>query len=339
MSHGPILIVDDEPANLAVLREILGSHYRLIFAANGPDALALAKKQKPAMVLLDVQMPGMNGHQVCQQLRIERETEHIPVIFVSALGEEGDETTGLQLGAVDYLVKPVVPAVVLARVRTHLTLVRSALLEKSYRDAIFMLGEAGHFNDTDTGSHIWRMASIAQMLARAAGWNAEACNLIELAAPMHDTGKIGVPNAILRKPGPLDADEWRVMKSHTQIGYGILKKSTAPVFCLAAEIALHHHEKWDGSGYPHGLAGETIPESARIVAVADVFDALTMKRPYKEAWSVDQAMDLIRSSSGTHLEPRLVNLFESILPAVVDIKLNWDMRDAAIPREEAGDLN
>jgi len=324
MPYGPLLIVDDEPSNLAVLREILGQHYRLIFATNGRAALELARKQKPAMVLLDIQMPDMNGYQVCQCLRLDPATENIPVIFVTTLAEVSNETTGLQMGGVDYLIKPVVPALVLARVRNHLNLVRSTQLEKSYRDAISMLGEAGHYNDTDTGTHIWRMATMAQALARAAGWDEENCNLIELAAAMHDTGKIGIPNAILRKPGPLTADEWTIMKTHTVIGHEILSKSDAPVFSMAADIALRHHEKWDGSGYPDHLAGAAIPEAARLVAVADVFDALTMKRPYKEAWPIEQAMELIRKSAGSHLEPRLVELFQGILPQTLAIKALWD---------------
>jgi putative two-component system response regulator len=329
MPCGPILIVDDEPGNLAILREILSPDYPLIFATNGEDALDLARKQKPAMVLLDIQMPDMNGYQVCQHLRSDPETENIPVIFVSSLREVIDETTALQLGGVDYLIKPVVPALTRARVRNHLSLVRSAQLEKSYRDAIFMLGEAGHYNDTDTGAHIWRMAAMTQALARAAGWDDDACRLIELAAPMHDTGKIGIPNAILRKRGPLDADQWKIMKTHVAIGHEILSKSDAPVFRLAAVIALNHHEKWDGSGYPNGLVGLAIPEAARIVAVADVFDALTMKRPYKPAWPVDQALDWIQKVAGTHLEQRLVGLFAGILPEILEIKANWDRRDSA----------
>lgn len=324
MPYGPLLIVDDEPSNLAVLREILGQHYRLIFATNGRDALELSRKQKPAMVLLDIQMPDMNGYQVCQHLRLDPATENIPVIFVTTLAEVSNETAGLQMGGVDYLIKPVVPALVLARVRNHLNLVRSTQLEKSYRDAISMLGEAGHYNDTDTGTHIWRMAAMARALARAAGWDEESCNLIELAAAMHDTGKIGIPNAILRKPGPLTADEWTIMKTHTVIGHEILSKSDAPVFSMAADIALRHHEKWDGSGYPDHLAGAAIPEAARLVAVADVFDALTMKRPYKDAWPIEQAMDLIRKSAGSHLEPRLVELFQGILPQSLAIKAYWD---------------
>ncbi len=328
MPTGPILIVDDEPQNLAALRQVLADEYRLAFARDGAEALLAARKHAPSLILLDINMPDMDGYAVCQALKADQATENIPVIFVTGLAEVGDEAKGFAVGAVDYLVKPVSPAIVRARVATHLSLVRSARLEQSYREAIFMLGEAGHFNDTDTGLHIWRMAAYARALASALGWSEEACGMIELAAPMHDTGKVGIPDTILRKPGKLDAEEWAIMKTHTRIGFDILKASDAPVFRIAAEVALRHHEKWDGSGYPDGLAGEAIPESARIVALADVFDALTMKRPYKEAWPVDLALANLWESSGGHFEPRLVASFASILPEILDIKAKWDARES-----------
>jgi PAS domain S-box-containing protein len=204
--------------------------------------------------------------------------------------------------------------------------VQASRLEQSYRDAITMLGAAGHYNDTDTGVHIWRMAAYARRLAEACGWQQDDCRILETAAPMHDTGKIGIPSDILRKPAKLDAEEWEVMKTHTRIGYDILCQGKGPVFSMAAEVALRHHEKWDGSGYPDGLSGEAIPESARIVALADVFDALTMKRPYKDPWPPQRAMETIRESSGSHFEPRLVRHFEAILPDILAIKIHWDQR-------------
>lgn len=324
---GPLLIVDDEPNNLAAMRQILADQYRLVFASNGDEALAAVAKHMPALILLDVQMPGKDGYTVCRQLKQDPAMEPIPVIFVTSLGDVGNETAGFAAGAVDYITKPVVPAVVLARVRTHLSLVRTVRLEQSYRDTIAMLGQAGHFNDTDTGAHIWRMAAYAETLAKAVGWTADDSQQLELAAPMHDTGKIGIPNAILRKPGKLDAQEWAVMKTHSQIGHDILVKSNAPVLRLAAEIALRHHERWDGSGYPGGLAGEVIPESARIVALADVFDALTMKRPYKDPWPIERVMATIQESSGNHFEPRLVDAFVSILPQILEIQTAWNARE------------
>lgn len=327
MSTGPILIVDDHPQNLAAMRQVLGQDYRLLFATNGTEALTAALERNPALVLLDIQMPDMDGYAVCRALKADPATESIPVIFVTGLTDVGNETEGFAAGAVDYIVKPLSPPIVRARVRTHLSLVQASRLERSYRDALSMLGVAGHYNDTDTGVHIWRMAGYARELAAASGWEPAACERLELAAPMHDTGKIGIPGEILRKPGRLTPDEWEVMKTHSRIGHDILAMSEAPVFRLAAEIALRHHEQWNGSGYPDGLTGEAIPESARIVAVADVFDALTMKRPYKDAWPVERALATLHEGSGSHFEPRLVERFASILPRILEIKSDWDARE------------
>lgn len=328
MPNGPILIVDDEPQNLAALQQILAHDHRLVFARNGVEALAAAFKHKPSMVLLDIQMPEMDGYAACRALKADPRTETVPVIFVTALSEVGEEEAGFAVGAVDYIVKPVSPAIVRARVRTHLSLVRAALLERSYSDAIHMLGEAGHFNDTDTGAHIWRMAAYASALAAARGWSADACKQLELAAPMHDTGKLCIADTILRKPGPLDAAEWAIMKTHPRMGHDILSKSEAPVFKLAAEVALRHHEWWDGSGYPDGLAGMEIPESARMVALADVFDALAVRRSYKEAWPIERVVAALREGAGSHFEPAMVDTFLSILPRILDLKAIWDEREA-----------
>ncbi len=324
MADRPILIVDDEPQNLALLRQILEADYRVVFATSGSDALAAASKHRPLLVLLDISMPGMDGYEVCRSLKSDTRTESIPVIFVTALADVGNEATGFEVGAVDYIVKPVVPAIVRARVKAHLSLVRLSELQTSYRDAISMLGDAGHYNDNDTGVHIWRMAEYARALAQASGWGSEACEMMGMAAPMHDTGKIGIAREILAKPARLSAEEWVVMRTHSRIGHDILARSHAPVFHMAAEIALNHHEKWDGSGYPQGLAGTAIPESARIVAVADVFDALSMKRPYKAAWPMDLVLQTLRQGSGQHFEPALVELFLSILPQILEIRDKWD---------------
>lgn len=326
MPTNPLLIVDDEPQNLAVLRQILAPYYGLAFARSGRDALIAVEKHLPALVLLDIQMPDMNGYEVCRAIKSNPRTEHIPVIFVTGHADVGNEAEGFDAGAVDYIVKPVSPAVVKARIATHLSLVRITRLEQSYRDAIYMLGTAGHYNDNDTGDHIWRMAAYARALAICAGWDKAACDMLELAAPMHDTGKIGIPEAILGKPAKLDADEWAIMKTHSRIGYEILSKSHAPVFRLAAEIALHHHEKWDGSGYPDGLAGEAIPESARIVAIADVFDALSMRRPYKEPWPLEKIVDTMVSERGRHFSPSLVDLLSANLPIFIEIKEMWESK-------------
>lgn len=327
MSCAQILIVDDEPHNLAALRQTLADEYALVFATTGAGALAAARKHSPALVLLDIQMPGMNGYDVCRAMKNDSALENIPIIFISGMAEVGDEAAGFEVGAVDYIVKPISPPIVRARVRTHLSLVKSSQLEQSYYDAMGMLGVAGHYNDSDTGVHIWRMAAYAAELAAACGWDVEMVKNIRLAAPMHDTGKIGIPDTILRKPAKLNASEWEIMKTHTLVGQEILSRSDARIFRLAAEIALRHHEKWDGSGYPDGLIGGIIPESARIVALADVFDALTTKRPYKDAWPNERAVATLREAAGTHFEPRLVDVFVSILPRIFDIQARWADRD------------
>lgn len=319
-----ILIVDDEPNNLQIMRQILKDYYHLIFAPNGVKALEAAERHQPDLVLLDIMMPGINGYQVCEKLRDNPLTRQIPVMFVTAMSEVEDEARGFDAGGVDYIQKPVSAPIVLRRVQTHLSLVRARELEESQKEAIFMLGEAGHYNDTDTGVHIWRMANYASGLAKAIGWQDHLVERIELAAPMHDTGKIGIPDTILKAPRKLTAEEWDIMKQHPKIGYDILNKSHNKLFIMAAEIALCHHEKWDGTGYPEGLIEDAIPESARIVAIADVFDALTMKRPYKEPWSIEASMDEIRRNSGSHFEPRLVEQFEKILPDMLEIKQKWD---------------
>ena len=320
---GPILVVDDEPANLALLRQILSPEYPLVFARNGEEALAAAAKHHPALILMDIEMPVMDGYSACRALKANATTEHIPVIFVTSLSETGDETAGFDVGAVDYIVKPVSPPVVRARVRTHLSLVSAKQLAQSYDDAIYMLGEASEFKDTDTGTHIWRMAAYSRALAAEVGWSPDACLQLEMAAPMHDIGKLGIPDHILHKPGKLDAAEWMVMQTHSEVGYKILSKSEAPLLQMAATIARYHHERWDGTGYPCALAGEAIPEMARIVAIADVFDALTTQRPYKDPWPLERVVQTVKESAGSHFEPRLVEAFLSILPQILGIQAEW----------------
>ena len=321
----PILIVDDEPINLGLLRQILESDYRLVFAQCGQAALAAAIKHRPSLILLDIQMPDMDGYAVCAALKANPATESIPVIFVTSLSDSGNEEAGFKVGCVDYLSKPVSPGIVQARVRTHLSLIQTRQLENSHRDAVFMLGEAGHYRDNNMGAHIWRMAAYSKALAKAAGWSDPDAELLELAASMHDTGKIGIPDEVLGKPGKLDDAERQIMQRHCQIGYDILSKSEVPLFKLAAEVALYHHEKWDGSGYPLGLTGIAIPESARIAALADVFDALTMYRPYQKPWPVAIAVATIREGSAFHFDPAMVRLFLDIQPEILEIKDKWGL--------------
>ncbi|WP_374671040.1 two-component system response regulator [Acidovorax temperans] len=318
-----LLLVDDEPTNLQVLRHVLQADYRLLFATDGARALQVAREQQPQLILLDIMMPGMDGYAVCRALKADPATAGIPVIFVTALNDSQDETAGFDVGAVDYITKPVSPPVVRARVRTHLSLVRMEELRETRLQIVQRLGRAAEYKDNETGMHVIRMSHFSKLLALAAGCSPAWAEDLLNAAPMHDVGKIGIPDAVLRKPGPLDADEWATMRRHPEIGAEIIGEHPSGVLQLAREIALAHHEKWDGSGYPRGLAGEAIPLSARIVAIADVFDALTTRRPYKEPWPVQEAMSHIAAQAGKHFDPALVALFAPLLPQLLEIRARW----------------
>lgn len=331
-----ILAVDDAPENLDILRNILVPEFTLLAATDGELALQLIERKLPDLVLLDVMMPGIDGYEVCRQIKSRQASALTPVILVSPGMEDQDESLGFAAGAVDYITKPLRPSIVQARVKTQLALsdqqrqclkqveLATAELQQNQHDAIEMLGEAGHYNDTDTGVHIWRMAEYSEILARAINWSTEMQERIRLAAPMHDTGKIGIADEILKAPRKLTAEEFEIMKTHTTIGYKILSRSNTDLFSMAAEIAWCHHEKWNGAGYPRGLKAEAIPESARIVAVADVFDALTMKRPYKEPWPIDKAINLLREDSGSHFDPRLVETFIDVIDEIKTARSRWD---------------
>ncbi|MBB1325940.1 two-component system response regulator [Pseudoalteromonas sp. SR45-1] len=315
-----VLIVDDEPANLKVMREVLGNKYRMSFAKSGDAALALLEKELPKLILLDIMMPDMNGFEVCQIVKRNPKTSHIPIIFVTALGDESDEYKGFELGAVDYITKPISPAIVRARVNTHLSLVQAEQLKQAHVDLVERLGRAAEYKDTDTGEHIVRMSQYSKVLALALGMDEQRAELLRQAAPMHDVGKIGIPDAILLKPGKLTSEEFDHMKEHATIGAQILANSSSPLLQLAHTLAIEHHEKWDGSGYPNGIKGEEISVEGRIVAIADVFDALTSKRPYKEAWSVEKTVLHMQEQAGTHFDPALIELLVKNLDDIIAIK-------------------
>lgn len=337
MSRKRILLVDDEPANLSVLRQILKADYDLSFAKNGRDGLDSMLKVSPDLVLLDVMMPEMDGYTVREKMREDPRLSEIPVIFCTAMAETSSEVRGLSLGAVDYITKPVVAPIVKLRVRNQLALadqkwdlaqqVRAAHREllESRLQTLQMLGRAAEFKDNETGLHVIRMSHYAAIVARGLGWSEQACELLLNAAPMHDIGKIGTPDAVLTKPGRLDEQERRIMNEHARIGAEIIGQHAArsPLLLMAQRIALSHHEKWDGSGYPQGLAGEDIPIEARIVALADVFDALTSRRPYKAPWPVEQALALLQDESGRHFDPHLVPVFMQHLEAIEAVRLKW----------------
>lgn len=322
--HRPrLLLVDDEPTNLQVLRHILQADYRLLFATDGARAIEIAQQQRPDLVLLDVMMPRMDGYAVCRALKADPRTAPIPVLFITALNDHDDEAKGLNEGAVDYLSKPVSAPVVRARVRIHLSLVRLEELRETRLQIVQRLGRAAEYKDNETGMHVIRMSHYAHLLALAAGCSPAWAEDLLNAAPMHDVGKIGIPDAILRKPGPLDTAEWDVMRRHPAMGAEIIGQHRAGLLQMACVIAEQHHEKWDGSGYPLGLAGQAIALEARLVALADVFDALTAERPYKKAWPVDKAVAHIQAQAGLHFDPTLVALLEPLLAQFVDIQTRW----------------
>jgi len=315
-----LLIVDDEPTNLRILKLMLQEDYDLVFAKSGEEAVALVQSELPDLVLMDVMMPGMNGFETCGVIHKLPAVTHIPVIFVTALKDEVDETTGFECGGVDYITKPLSPAIVKARVRTHLSLVQAEQLKSTRLQIIQKLGRAAEYKDNETGMHVIRMSHYSRILALACGSSEAWAEDLLNAAPMHDIGKIGIADSIMLKPDKLTDEEFAIMKQHPQIGAEILGESDVPLLQLARSVALHHHEKWDGSGYPFGLAGEAIPIEARIVALADVFDALTSERPYKKAWSVEAALQYVEEQSGRHFDPQLVSLFHQALPEILEVK-------------------
>jgi putative two-component system response regulator len=338
-----LLVVDDTPENLAVLGELLQPEYRVRVANSGRAALRIAvSAPKPDLILLDVMMPEMDGYAVLASLREDPRTSDIPVIFVTALDTTVDEHYGLELGAVDYISKPLRPLIVLARVRTQLELKRARDWlrdQNSFLEAeiarrmaenqlvqditIHALARLAETRDPETGNHLRRTQEYMRILAiglrdhpgYAAFMSDRNIQLLAKSAPLHDIGKVGIPDHILLKPGKLDADEWAIMKTHARIGMEAIEHAESdaeqPVefLALAKEIAHYHHERWDGSGYPEGLAGNAIPIPARLMALADVFDALITRRVYKAPLPPDQAREIIAAESGRHFDPNVVEAF------------------------------
>ena len=327
-----ILVVDDLPENISNMADILQPDYRVTFATSGLRALEMARESpQPSLILLDLVMPDIDGYETCRRLKADLRTADIPIIFVTAQGDVQHEEIGLSIGAVDYLHKPCHPAIVLQRVRIHLELrnqnlalearvrERTHALEETRVEIIRRLGRAGEYRDNETGMHVVRMSKYCQRLALAAGISEAQAELLLLASPMHDIGKIGIPDAILLKPGKFDEHERKVMQQHTTIGAEIIGDHQSNLLRLARQIALTHHERWDGTGYPNGIAGEAIPIEGRIAAICDVFDALVSTRPYKRAWRVEDALGFIANESATSFDPGLVRIFLAISPEILEI--------------------
>lgn len=327
-----VLVVDDTPENIDVLAGVLRQDYTVKAAINGEMALRIIRNAPPDIILLDIMMPGMDGYEVCRRLKADHTTRHIPIIFITARIGVDDELLGLELGAVDYLTKPVSPPLVKARIKTHLALHdQNRELDRRVREQtrqlydtrlqiIQRLARAAEFKDNETGQHVIRMSHYARLLGLAAGMSDYEADMLMNAAPMHDVGKIGIPDHILQKPGKLTPEEFEIMKTHAEIGARILGDDPSELMQLARIVALSHHEKWDGSGYPAGLSGENIPRVGRIVAIADVFDALTSVRPYKKAWTVEEALSHLHNEAGKHFDPQLVGFFIGLRDQILGIR-------------------
>src|SRR5574343_501332 len=328
-----ILIVDDNPENIDLLSEVLREEYRIRVATSGEKALKIVYSDEPPdLILLDIMMPGISGLEICRRLKANPDRRRIPIIFVTAMSSIEDERIGLEMGAVDYITKPISPPIVKARVRTHLALYdqsrelehmvqqRTRELITTRQQVIRRLGRAAEFKDNETGNHVLRMSHYARLIAVAYGLGQEAASIIFNTAPMHDIGKIGIPDAILLKPGKLTPDEWKIMHQHPIMGAEIIGKHENDLLETARIIALTHHEKWDGSGYPQGLKGQYIPLEGRIVAIADVFDALVSERPYKKPVPLDEALAYMESQAGIHFDPALMQAFKAALPEILRIR-------------------
>ena len=336
-----ILIIDDQEVSIRLLTEILqkAGYKNIAFTTDSREAKELYQQVQPDVLVLDLTMPYLDGFQVMSQLKEVEQGSYLPVIVIS--GEESKELRfqALESGAKDFLNKPYDRVEVLIRINN---LIEVRLLHNEVRDqnkllddkvkkrtqelydtqldVIQRLARAIEYRDSETGMHIIRMSNYSACLAAKVGMNLNDCELILTASPLHDIGKIGIPDSILRKPGKLTPEEWAIMKTHTTIGAELLSGSNSRFLTMGKEIAISHHERWDGTGYPHGIKGKDIPFVGRICGICDVFDALTSKRPYKRAWSMDETLQEIKNQREKQFDPELVDVFFEILPQVYHIK-------------------
>ncbi|SER28116.1 response regulator [Giesbergeria anulus] len=362
-----ILVVDDMPDNLTLIAGLLRGLYRVVAANNGEKAIAIASGEHPPdLILLDIMMPGLSGYDVCQRLKAQPATRDIPIIFLTAMTGTEDETKGLEMGAVDFITKPVNPPVVLARVATQLQVKAAADFLKDqnvYLEAevkrrgqalaaiqdvtILAMASLAETRDNDTGNHIRRTQHYVRLLARHLQshprfrdfLNDETIDLLFKSAPLHDIGKVGIPDRILLKPGRLTPEEFEIMKTHCQLGRDAIQHAEDQLgiqvdfLHYAKEIAYSHQEKWDGSGYPQGLAGDAIPISARLMAVADVYDALISRRVYKEGMPHAQAIAIICQGRGQHFDPDMVDAFVTLSDQFQAIAQRYTDSDAELARK------
>jgi putative two-component system response regulator len=339
--QGRILIVDDNPTNLLLLEQLLKQNGYTNISCQADSRVAVETYQdfKPDLVLLDLNMPFKDGFQVMEELRDIEHGSYPPILVLTANTDHQARIRALERGALDFLTKPFNMVEVLVRIKNMMTVrllhnkiqSQNKVLDEKVRErtqqlvnaqveVVKRLGLAAEFRDNETGMHVVRMSHFSALLGKAVGMAREECDILLQASPMHDIGKIGIPDRILLKPGKLNPDEWEIMKTHALIGAKILSGAKSKIMKVAETIARTHHEKWDGSGYPYALKGEETPLEGRIVAIADVFDALTSDRPYKKAWSVSETLLAMEQNSGSHFDPFLFEKFKTILPEILEIK-------------------
>jgi putative two-component system response regulator len=361
-----ILLVDDEPLNIKVVRKYLAGagYWDFTSTTNPAEVLPLMIRNEPDVVLLDIVMPKFTGLDILSTIRADEQLAHIPVVMLTALEDRDTKCQALWLGATDFLAKPVDPSELISRVRNVLLVKahhdhlrdhaadlermvkeRTAQLEASHQNVIHCLARAAEFRDDDTGRHVLRVGCYAAVIARQLGWDEAAVQMLQQAAQLHDVGKIGIPDAILTKPGKLTPQEfetiqkhcgfgkrifesltepeWSIWRKHAELGQRILGDCLSPVLEMAAQIALTHHERWDGTGYPIGLAGEDIPLVGRVTAVADVFDALSTKRTYKPAFPLEKCFAILTEGRGTHFDPQVLDAFFAAREQIVAVQISY----------------
>jgi putative two-component system response regulator len=365
-SQAKVMVVDDESTNVKIVRRLLelAGYTRFVTTTDSTTAVTLLRDERPDVVLLDLMMPQVSGLDILSEVRFDDELSFIPIVILTAAADRETKLRALELGATDFLGKPLDPSELVARVRNVLAVKayqdrlqnyskdleaavrqRTAELEASRQDVTHCLARAAEYRDDDTGYHIIRVGKYARLLGEALGMSEGDAEIFEQAAQLHDVGKIGIPDAVLLKPGKLTSEEFKIMKSHcqvgqhilnpvtsdeeqiirkhTEVGAKILEVGTSPVLEMAEKIALTHHEWWDGTGYPGRLAGDDIPLVGRLTAVADVFDALSSKRCYKDAFSIDKCFEIMRSERGTHFDPKVLDMFLTLRPQVEEIQRTY----------------
>ena len=326
----------NDPDVVRVLSSRLEADFKVSFAHSVDRLHSIALSSSLELTLIASNMSGMGIEQTIESYKSYDPLKEIPLVIVDSQGTDfALDDKAFAAGAVDVFQLPMAQNALCKRISNVLKGLSNSYYKQAFHDAMHIIGNAGHFFDEDTESHVWRMAGISRLIGEQLGWDSKDLDELQYAAAMHDTGKIGIPSDILTKPGRLNTAEWEIMKTHAKIGYELLSFSDHPILKMAADVALHHHEKWDGTGYPDGISGEKISLSARIVAVADVFDALTSDRPYKKAWPVDVAFKAIEEDSGSHFDPTVVSAFLSARSDVEALISHWNEVDANRATERA----